>query len=383
MPKKPPKMFGDRRYRAKNPVFRRVMRGTEAALGPVAGTSKPLKAGRRKRGPSRGLHRPTIERPQCKPGRSFMKPARYLVAVALIIAGTCSAFAADPVFPPGARVGMTPLVGLSPAKSFAGFETEDHGVKVLVTDLPAEAYGEVMNAFKANPAGSAGIKPESIETSAGLAYYTAENAKDGATTVRRYSMILPGGTFSGYVAVQIPENATKIYTDDAVRQMFASTVIRKQVPVEEQLGLMPFKISELSDFKNVRTLALGAAIILADGDEKTGFEAAPFMVIGIIGSAPAQPEDRGRFAQQVATTIPGVRDARITMSEPMRIDGMAGYETRIDATSGKDNTAVTVVQWLRFGGPNVLRIIGSAPRDEWTKAFPRFRAVRDGIQPRG
>ena len=112
---------------------------------------------------------------------------------------------------------MTPLVGLSPAKSFVGFETEDRGVKVLVTELPAEAYGEVMNAFKANPAGSGGIKPESIETSAGLAYYTAENAKDGATTVRRYSMILPGGTFSGYVAVQVPENATKIYTDDAVR----------------------------------------------------------------------------------------------------------------------------------------------------------------------
>ena len=62
-------------------------------------------------------------------------------------------------------------------------------------------------------------------------------------------MILPGGTFSGYVAVQVPENATKIYTDEAVRQMFASAVIRKEVPVEEQLGLMPFKISELSDFK--------------------------------------------------------------------------------------------------------------------------------------
>jgi hypothetical protein len=181
----------------------------------------------------------------------------------------------------------------------------------------------------------------------------------------------------------VPENASKIYTDEAIRQMFASAAIRKEVPVEEQLGLMPFKISELSDFKNIRTLAVGAAIILADGDEATGFEAAPFMILGVIGSSPAQPEDRGRFAQQVATTIPGVRDARITMSEPMRIDGMAGYETRIDATSGKDNTAVTVVQWLRFGGPNALRIIGSAPRDQWAKAFPRFRAVRDGIQPRG
>jgi hypothetical protein len=312
-----------------------------------------------------------------------MKPIRLLSAVALFVTAICPAFAADPVFPPGMRVGMTPLVGLTRAKSFVGFETEDQSVKVLVTELPAEAYGEVMNAFKANPAGTGGIKPESIETAAGLAYYTAESAKDGATNVRRYSMILPGGTFSGYVAVQVPENATKIYSDDAVRQMFASAVIRKEVPVEEQLGLMPFKISQLGDFKNVRTLAPGAAIILADGDEVTGFEPAPFMVIGLIGATPAQPEDRGRFAQQAATTFPGLRDARITMSEPIRIDGMPGYETRIDATSGKDNTAVTVVQWLRFGGPSSLRIIGSAPREQWPKAFPRFRAVRDGIQPRG
>src|SRR5205814_9893067 len=171
-----------------------------------------------------------------------MKPIRLFAAAALLIGIGWPAFAADPVFPPGMRVGLTPLVGLSRAKTFVGFETEDQGVKVLVTELPAEAYGEVMNAFKANPAGAGGVKPESIETSVGLAYYTAENAKDGPINVRRYSMILPGGTFSGYIAVQVPENAGKIYTDEAVRQMFASAVIRKEVPVDEQLGLMPFKI---------------------------------------------------------------------------------------------------------------------------------------------
>jgi hypothetical protein len=311
-----------------------------------------------------------------------MTPLRLLSALALLVAANASAFAGDPVFPPGARVGLTPLVGLVPAKTFAGFETEDHGVKVLVAELPGDAYNEVVTAFKANPAGTNGIKPETIESPAGLAYYTAENAKDGTTNVRRYSMILPGGFFSGYVAVQVPENASKIYTDEAVRQMFASATIRKEVPVEEQLGLMPFRVTELGNFKNVRTLSPGAAIILADNDETTGFEPAPFMVIGLIGTTAAQPDDRGRFAQQAATQIPGVRDARITMSEPVRIDGMPGYETRIDATSGKDNTSVTVVQWLRFGNSNALRIIGSAPRDQWSSAFPRFRAVRDGIQPR-
>jgi len=314
-----------------------------------------------------------------------MTPFRSFAAVALIVAAMSSAdsaLAADPVFPPGARVGMTPLVGLNKAKAFTGFETEDQGVKVLVTDLPAEAYGEVANAFKANPGGTGGIKPESLETPAGLGYYTIENGKDGANNVRRYSMILPGPTFSGYVAVQVPENASKIYTDDAIRQMFATATIRTEVPVDEQLGLMPFKMGELSSFKNVRTLAPGAALILSDSDEKKGFEIAPFMIIGLIGSTAASPDDRGRFAQQIATTIPGVRDGRITMNEPVRIDGQPGFETRIDAVSGKENTPVTIVQWLRFGAQTSMRIIGSSPRDEWSKAFPRFRAVRDGIQPK-
>ncbi|WP_213775543.1 hypothetical protein [Bradyrhizobium sp. dw_78] len=314
-----------------------------------------------------------------------MTHIRFLSALALLIATLCPAFAADPVFPPGIRVGLTPLVGLAPAKTFLGFETEDHSVKVLVAELPAGAYSEVANALKSETANNIpGVRPESIETTAGMAYYTVEDAKDGAVNLRRYSMIMPGGTFSGYIAVQVPENVSKIYTDDAVRKMFASAAIRKEVPVDEQLAQMPFKLTELADFKNVRTLAIGAAVVLADADEATGFEAAPFMVIGVVGQSPATPDDRDRFAQQALTSFPGIHESRITMSEPVRIDGMPGFETRIDATSGKDNTKVTVVQWLRFGGgPNVLRIVGSSPRDQWEKAFPRFRAVRDGLQQKG
>jgi hypothetical protein len=310
-----------------------------------------------------------------------MKHIRILSALVLFVTAICPALAADTIFPPGVRVGVTPLVGLVGARTFVGFETEDHSVKVLMAELPAEAYNEVVTAFKASPAGTNGIKPQSIETSAGVAYYTAENARDGATSVRRYSMILPGGAFSGYIAVQVPENASKIYTDEAIRQMFSSAAVRRQVPLEEQLGLMPFKISELGDFKNVRTLAVGSAVLLADGEENSSVEVTPFMVLSLMGSAPAQPDDRGRFAQEAAISIPGVREARMTMSEAVRIEGMPGYETRIDGISGKD-TPVTVVQWLRFGGPTTLRIIGSAPRDQWAKAFPRFRTVRDGIQPR-
>ena len=313
-----------------------------------------------------------------------MKQIARLVAIALLSAAVSPAFAADPTYPRGIRIGIAPMDGLVPSVTFIGFETPDHGVKVLLAELPGAAFGEVEAAARTAPAGTAGIKPEAIVTAAGDAFYTAEDGKDGADSVRRYSLIVAGGkAFSGYVAVQVAEAKTKTYPDDAVKRMFASVTVRQQVPVDEQIALMPFKVSDLSNFKMVRTLAPGAALLLADGNEDTGVEAAPFMVLGLIGSAPERPDDRGRFAQQAAGVIPGLREGRITMSEPVRIDGAPGYETRIDAVSGKDNTPVTVVQWLRFGSANIaLRIIASSPRDQWPQAFPRFRAVRDGLQPR-
>ncbi len=310
--------------------------------------------------------------------------AARLFAVVAIAAAAGPALAADPIFPRGIRVGVTPMDGLEPAATFVGFETANHNVKVLMAELPGAAFGEVESAVKSAAGGAAGIKPEAIDTRAGKGYYTTENGKDGPDNVRRYSMIVAGGqNFSGYVAVQVLEAETKAYSDDAVRRMLATVAVRSEVPVEEQLAMMPFRISELGDFKMVRMLAPGAAIILADGNENTGIEAAPFMVLGLVGAAPENAADRGRFAQQTASVIPGLRDARVTMSEPIRIEGAPGYETRIDATSGKDNTPVTVVQWLRFGGANAaLNIIASAPRDQWATAFPRFRTVRDGIKSR-
>lgn len=309
-----------------------------------------------------------------------MKHLVRCLAIALAMLWAAPVLAADPTYLPGSRLGLVPLVGLAPAKSFVGFETEDHSVKVLVTELPAAAYREVETTFKTHPEGANGIKPETVETSAGLAFYTVENGKDGTTPVRRYSMILSGGSFSGFVAVQVPESASKIYTDDAIRKMFATAGIRQDVPADEQLGTLPFKVTERSNFKSVRTLPPGGAVMLMDSSETADIEKAPFMVLGVVGSVPEKTDDRARYAEQAARLIPGLRDGRITMSEPIRIESAPGFETRVDALSGKEGTPVTVVQWLRFGsGGRAIRVIGSAPRDQWSDAFSRFRAVRDGI----
>lgn len=313
-----------------------------------------------------------------------MRQIARLFAIALLSAAATNAVAADAVYPRGIRVGIVPMPGLNQSTAFLGFESADQGVKVLVSELPGPAFDQIDAAFKAAPEGSLGnVKPEKIETAAGNGYFTAEDAVVGPDKVRRYSLIVPGSKlFSGYVAVQVPATEAKTYSDEAVKKMLSSVSVRQQVPVDEQVAQMPFKIRELGDFKTVRTLAPGAALLLTDGNEEA-VETGAFMVLGLIGSVPEKTDDRARFAQQAAEAIPGVRDSKITMSEPIRIDGAPGFETRVTGVSGKDNTPVTVVQWLRFGSANVaMRVIGSSPKEQWETAFPRFRKVRDGLQPR-
>jgi hypothetical protein len=313
------------------------------------------------------------------------RTAAVLLALACAsLTGSTPARADSAVFPKGSRVGLVPLAGLTAATAYPGFEATDQRVKVIVTELPRDAFASVEAAVKTDhPAGShPAIEPFELESGT-RAYLTRETANDNGVAVRRFSLLIGGPSFSGYVAVQVPDAASAVYSDEAVRKMLASATLRSSVPPEEQLDLLPFKLGDTAGFKSMRTLASGSTVLLSDATDDEGLESAPYVLIGLMQDGPATPGDRDRFAQEVARSLPGLREVRITSSEPMRIEGSPGYETRLDAVSGKANTPVKIVQWLRFGNTTTtLRIVAGAKRDEWAPAFVRFRAVRDGIAPR-
>ena len=65
-----------------------------------------------------------------------------MVALSILI-GVAPAFADDPIYAPGTRIGLVPLIGLSPSKTFPGFETADQRVKIVVAELPPAAFRDV------------------------------------------------------------------------------------------------------------------------------------------------------------------------------------------------------------------------------------------------
>jgi hypothetical protein len=311
-----------------------------------------------------------------------MKRILWLLALTTSLGLIATAQAADVTYPKGSHVGIVPLDGLVASKTFPGFEDADAGVKVLVTELPAAAYTSVETQLKSPQQPADAAKPESFDTASGKSYLNHETATEAGAKVERYALLVAGIDLSGYVVVQVPQKAVATYSDDAIRKMLATTAMRPDVPVEEQLSVLPFKVSNLADFKKVRIIPPGAAVTLSDGDGNViDLAGPPYVVVSLAPITAATNDDRDRIARDLVNTLPGLKNVRITSAEPMRISGSPGFEIRLEATTAKDDKDVSLVQWLRFGGNATLRIVGGSTRTDWAAAFPRFRAVRDGVDP--
>jgi hypothetical protein len=304
--------------------------------------------------------------------------------------------AADPVFPKGSRIGLTPSTGLEASRTFPGFEDSASKVMILVGELPAQAYESTLKSMQApvgNTPGISNVKREILLTASGAAHLISANQEHEGAKVRKWMLLSgkAGMDFTVLVTAIVPDAAKNSYNDAAMRKIFASLSLRDQVPQDEILGLLPFQVADLANFRSVRPIAGGRGVLLSDEDQSTtatdksktdapGDE--PEMLVSINPGAPAQASERARFAEQLIGGMPGLKEVRTTFAESMRLGALPGYEIRLEAKSAKTGKDVNVVQWVRFGATSFIHVVGISPREKWTDSFARFRAVRDGIHPR-
>lgn len=305
----------------------------------------------------------------------------YLVAAWAALAMLAPAFAAEPVFPPGLRIGLEPPGDLKPSTRFSGFEDADRKVAITILDLPAGAFDELERAAtaKAQP-GSAEIKREDFSfRSGGGLLFTGQTRVNGVT-LHKWILLATASTdkdLTAMINVEVPEAALKVYSDAVVRKALASVTFRP-APIQEQLGMLPFKLDDLSGFRVMKVFATGG-VMLTEG-EGDDLSKQPYVIISIGRGAPEQPDDRPQFARDMLSSAP-LRDIRLQSADAMRIGGQPGYEIRAQA-EGLKGEPVMVAQWLRFSGGNYLRIVGVGRKEDWDALFTRFRAVRDGIELR-
>jgi hypothetical protein len=326
--------------------------------------------------------------PQCM---TIMVRARF--ALLLLIAFAANpAGAAEVTYPPASRIGMVPPPGLHVSAAFPGFEDRATNVAILITAMRPSAFADFENSDSSEflkHQGAVLEKREVLDLPIGRAVLVighdidAPNA-DAKATPKGHTWLLavPTPELTALVTVRIPDAARDAYPDAAIRAAFATLTVRAEVPVDEQLGLLPFKVTELAGFK-VGGIFPGRALVLTDVAGAAAEKAIePRLSVTLLPGSTTEAGDRDEVARMIFRTIPGIKDVRITESQSLRLSNQQVHELMAVAKDAETSADISLVQWLRFGTGASLHIFGLAPTAAWAKAYTRFRSVRDGIEPR-
>lgn len=303
--------------------------------------------------------------------------------VAGVVAGTC-AFAADAVYPIGSRVGLSPPGKMQLSANIRGFEDRDAQAMMLVLEMPADAYPEVEKSLSPATFQKQGMVPEKREPvtlAAGKGLLVTGRQESDGHKVRKWIFLATLPELTALIAVQVPEAAGEAYSDAAVRAALASLTVRASVPVDEQLKLVPIAFDELSGLRPFRVVPPNL-VFLTEGPKDT-MEAAeqPILAVSIGSGGPEKTSDRDNFARNLLSGMAEFKDVRIVSRDMLKLGMIPMHEIQAEAKDAKTDAPMKFVQWVRFGSGGFVRMVGIARADVWRDAFPRFRAVRDGIRP--
>ena len=317
----------------------------------------------------------------------LLRPLLARAAVALAAAALLAlpARAADAVFPLASHIGLVAPGAMKPSPSFRGFIDAATGASILIIEIPSQAAEKIEGEMTPEAIKRQGMTEEKRETvtlKAGTGMLVSGEQIANGKKVRRWIMLTSGNEIGALVAVQVPVEARDKYPDADVRAALLSMVVRPLVPAEELLGLLPIKFTQLSGLRPFRVLG-NTSVFLTDGAKDT-LEAAtqPIFIVSVANGGPEDQANRPNFARSLFTGLSEFKDVRIVSTDMLKLDNKPTHEIQAEAKDAKTGTPMKLVQWVRFGNHAFIRFIGASRTDVWLQSFPKFRAIRDGVEPK-
>jgi len=307
-------------------------------------------------------------------------------ALAVLALAAAPARAADPVYPLASHVGLVAPGAMKPSERFRGFEDPVTGASILILEVPAQAYPEVEKQMTAEALKKQGMteeKREDVTLKAGKGLLIVGEQVADAKKMRKWVFLATGAEVGAVIAVQVPDEAKGKYPDADVRTALMSMSVRTSVPIAEQMRLLPISLDNLSGMRPFRMLPNGTLFLTNGAADPPDVAAAPLLIISVAPGGPQEPTDRANFARNLFTGLNDFKELRIVGTDMLRLDNQQTHEIQAEAKDVKSGAPMKLVQWVRFGNGAFIRFVGIARTDAWQQAFPQFRAVRDGVRPKG
>jgi hypothetical protein len=191
--------------------------------------------------------------------------AAFAAAVAMLTAAA-PAWAADPIFPPGSRVGLVPPPGMVASNTFDGFADPTRDAAILITVLPAAAYAQMDKTLDIETLKKQGVvldKREPMQLAFGKGFLLIGRQTADKVRYKKWLLVAGASDLTALVTVQVPIPDDKTYPDNVVRSALATLTVRAKVPEAEELGLLPFAVGDFAGFQ-VEDVLRGRAVMLHD-----------------------------------------------------------------------------------------------------------------------
>jgi hypothetical protein len=309
---------------------------------------------------------------------------RLLLLPALLLL-VPAAFAAEPVFPPGSRIGLVPPAGMVPSNAFQGFEDRARGAMLVVTELSAQTYDKVAKDFapeQMRTGGMEAVTRETVPLPGGEGLLVGARQSENGVAMRKWALLARTEDMTVIVVATLPEAAQDSYPDAALRSALGSVTVRPKLPPEEMLGILPYRLGDLGGFRLLRASPAGTAVLTLGPNDTTLPAEQPYFTIALRGAEPPQAAERDRFALRALTAFVGRPDLRVVNSSQVRFSGELGHEIVAESRDPHTGDEFMLVQWLRFGSSGFVQMFGTARKDQWPAVLARMRMLRDGFAPR-
>ncbi|MBV9078335.1 MAG: hypothetical protein JO048_12720 [Methylobacteriaceae bacterium] len=304
------------------------------------------------------------------------------LAAALLIAGMAAA--AEPVFPPGSRIGIVPPPDMVPARGLAGFQSRTNGAAIVLIEMPAEAYPSVAAGFTDEALKQQGFVLTSRESpkvgAADAILVSGEQSENGRTTAKSI-LVAADPTMTALVVAQYLPSTPESVRAELVAAM-KTMQLRPPLPIERQIEALPFRLGDLAGFRPVRVLA-GNSILLTDGPKDQIREAEqPVLIVAQSFTPGPPPEQREALARAALVANTLLKETVLERSQGFRQGGADWHEIVATAKDGISDRSVVVMQTIRFEPDGYTRTVGIVRAEVREAVMPRFRRIVDSIAPK-
>jgi hypothetical protein len=300
-----------------------------------------------------------------------------LAALALLT--SVAAAAAEPTFPRGSRIGIEPPREATLSSRFSGFENQAKGLTITFAEMPAEAFQQLAAGLSDEALKRQGFSVKSRETvklGERTGFLIFGDQASGKVLFRKWVLGLSDPTMTALVIAQGGSN----YTPEEIEAALKSVALRAPLSIQDQLSALSFKLGDLAGFRPVRVLS-GTTLMMTEGpSDVSKVIDQPVLVIARSPTAGPPPgEGREQFARAAIASQQTFRNLEIERSQPFRQNGQDWHEIVARATDGPTGQPIVVMQTIRFGGGDFVRMVGIVRADKRDVYLPRFRKVIDTL----